>query len=643
METRGSARGREHKPRQTGSGRDASSDAEARKHHNLLRRKDLEDVREHLDLQLARREAELEHLRERLLDEIAARKGAQQKLAAYRESRAAAERDVIYKLSEITETRCRENSAHVTRVAELASFLGEACGLDAGRVELIRLAAPMHDAGKVAVPDRILNFPGPLSPSDFEIVKTHTTAGRELLVGSDRDVLRMAATIAEQHHERFDGTGYPRGLKGEQITIAGRVACLADVFDALSSDRVYRPAWKLEDILTYIRDQRGKLFDPYLVDEFFGHLDQVLAIRYGDDVPELPEECRTPATALRRTETEPRPTEARASEDAPENRPADTNQEAPAGEDDPNVLLAMEDPTRLRELSAALRADGFRVTLARHGREAWHLLSRAKTPLLALLDENLEAMDGQEVCRAVRDLASEQYAYLILLTNGDDRLNVISGMKAGADVCVTKPYDIQELLSRIHAAQRILRLQSDLLETRESLRHRATHDALTELWNRGAILDLLEREMDRARRESAALTAVMVDLDHFKHVNDNYGHRVGDAVLREAGRRMRNVMRPYDLVGRYGGEEFLSLIPRCGSSFARYIAERLHRAIGEEPIIAAGVELRLTASLGVATFSGGDATGDELVQAADHAMYRAKRAGRDRVVVEGDDEAVRAA
>ena len=600
METRGSARGREHKPRQTGSGRDASSDAEARKHHNLLRRKDLEDVREHLDLQLARREAELEHLRERLLDEIAARKGAQQKLAAYRESRAAAERDVIYKLSEITETRCRENSAHVTRVAELASFLGEACGLDAGRVELIRLAAPMHDAGKVAVPDRILNFPGPLSPSDFEIVKTHTTAGRELLVGSDRDVLRMAATIAEQHHERFDGTGYPRGLKGEQITIAGRVACLADVFDALSSDRVYRPAWKLEDILTYIRDQR-------------------------------------------RTETEPRPTEARASEDAPENRPADTNQEAPAGEDDPNVLLAMEDPTRLRELSAALRADGFRVTLARHGREAWHLLSRAKTPLLALLDENLEAMDGQEVCRAVRDLASEQYAYLILLTNGDDRLNVISGMKAGADVCVTKPYDIQELLSRIHAAQRILRLQSDLLETRESLRHRATHDALTELWNRGAILDLLEREMDRARRESAALTAVMVDLDHFKHVNDNYGHRVGDAVLREAGRRMRNVMRPYDLVGRYGGEEFLSLIPRCGSSFARYIAERLHRAIGEEPIIAAGVELRLTASLGVATFSGGDATGDELVQAADHAMYRAKRAGRDRVVVEGDDEAVRAA
>lgn len=102
-------------------------------------------------------------------------------------------------------------------------------------------------------------------------------------------------------------------------------------------------------------------------------------------------------------------------------------------------------------------------------------------------------------------------------------------------------------------------------------------------------------------------------------------------------------MRPYDLVGRYGGEEFLSLIPRCGSSFARYIAERLHRAIGEEPIIAEGVELRLTASLGVATFSGGDATGDELVQAADHAMYRAKRAGRDRVVVEGDDEAVRAA
>ncbi|MFA6500080.1 MAG: HD domain-containing phosphohydrolase, partial [Desulfurivibrionaceae bacterium] len=146
-------------------------------------------------------------------------------------------------------------------------------------VEVIRLASSMHDVGKVAIPDAILNKPGPLSVAEFEVMKTHTIRAQEIMGLSDREIIKTAIIIALQHHEKFDGTGYPKGLRGEDIHISARITALADVFDALGNDRSYRQAWEMEPILDLIRAERGSHFDPALVDLFFENIDTILAIR----------------------------------------------------------------------------------------------------------------------------------------------------------------------------------------------------------------------------------------------------------------------------------------------------------------------------------------------------------------------------
>lgn len=195
------------------------------------------------------------------------------------------QREVIFNLGQIAEGRSKEIGNHVKRVAEYSKLLAEKVGLPERQVELIKLASPMHDIGKIAIPDTILNKPGRLTKEEFEIMKTHTTLGYEMLKNSKGKILQLAAEIALTHHEKWDGTGYPQGLKGEDIPITGRITAIADVFDALGSPRVYKHAWNLDEILTYFKEQRGKHFDPKLVDLFFENLDQLLIIReqYSDE------------------------------------------------------------------------------------------------------------------------------------------------------------------------------------------------------------------------------------------------------------------------------------------------------------------------------------------------------------------------
>lgn len=150
------------------------------------------------------------------------------------------QQEIIYTMGEITETRSRETGHHVKRVAEYSRLLAIKYGLSEQEAEVIRLASPMHDVGKVGIPDAILNKPGPLTQDEFEIMKTHSNLGYEMLKHSNKQVLNAAAIIAQQHHERFDGSGYPHGLRGEDIHLYGRITALADVFDALCSDRVYK-------------------------------------------------------------------------------------------------------------------------------------------------------------------------------------------------------------------------------------------------------------------------------------------------------------------------------------------------------------------------------------------------------------------
>lgn len=189
------------------------------------------------------------------------------------------QKEVVYTMGAIGESRSKETGNHVKRVAEYSKVLAKLYGMDEDKAEMLRQASPMHDIGKVAIPDAILNKPGKLDAQEWTIMQTHSKLGYNMLKHSDRELLQAAATVAYEHHEKWDGSGYPRGLKAKEIHIYGRITSIADVFDALGSDRCYKKAWELDKILQLFQDERGKHFDPELVDLFFDHLDKFLEIR----------------------------------------------------------------------------------------------------------------------------------------------------------------------------------------------------------------------------------------------------------------------------------------------------------------------------------------------------------------------------
>jgi len=295
-------------------------------------------------------------------------------------------------------------------------------------------------------------------------------------------------------------------------------------------------------------------------------------------------------------------------------------------------LVAEDNPVFQTMLRSMLTKWGYDVVLARDGNEAWRLLQPADAPRLAILDWMMPGFDGVELCRGVRAASREPYQYILLLTARTDSEDLVEGMEAGADDYITKPFKAHELRVRLRAGRRILDLQEELLAAREALRDQATHDGLTGLLNRTSILEILHVEAERAVRERRPIALLLVDLDRFKLVNDTYGHLAGDAVLREAARRMKHVCRRYDAIGRYGGEEFLAVLPGSNREASYAQAERLRAAMSSEPFVADEVSLPVTCSIGVAWREYPIASQlDDFVREADEALYAAKDQGRNRV------------
>jgi two-component system, cell cycle response regulator len=297
------------------------------------------------------------------------------------------------------------------------------------------------------------------------------------------------------------------------------------------------------------------------------------------------------------------------------------------------VLIVEDDPVHRRMLEILIGRLGYEALAAGDGREAIQRLESDPVQLV-VADWMMPELDGLALCREIRSRFQERYVYFILVTSRDRQDDLVAAFEAGVDDYLVKPVHHAELSARIRAAKRILDLQEQLLEAQERLRYQAMHDALTGIWNRGAVLDALARELERTGRDGSALAVAMIDLDHFKKINDTRGHPVGDEVLREVAGRIRAAVRTYDSVGRYGGEEFLVIAPGIEEPAAHELAERIRRQIEAGPIVTTGEAVPVTLSLGVVVRSSHSrASLESVLAAADQALYEAKRGGRNRSVL----------
>jgi diguanylate cyclase (GGDEF)-like protein len=298
------------------------------------------------------------------------------------------------------------------------------------------------------------------------------------------------------------------------------------------------------------------------------------------------------------------------------------------------VLVAEDDPIFRRILESWFKKWDYSVTAVENGLAAWEVLQKEDAPRMAILDWMMPGIDGIELCRRIRSRGQGAYLYVLLLTAKDDKQDMIAGFEAGADDYLTKPFNVNELRARVWAGKRILDLQAALIRAHQALQFQADHDRLTTTWNRGAILDLLVGETERCRRSNSSLGVIMADVDFFKRVNDTYGHLVGDAVLQEVGRRLAAALRSYDSVGRYGGEEFLIIVPGCDALNLVVTGERLRRSIADQPIATSAGPVAVTISLGLAAAQvneSGLVESATLIRDADAALYTAKARGRNRV------------
>ena len=297
------------------------------------------------------------------------------------------------------------------------------------------------------------------------------------------------------------------------------------------------------------------------------------------------------------------------------------------------ILVADDDAVSRSMMRRMLVQSGYDVTTASNGAEAVEMLMAENGPRLVLLDWMMPELNGPEVCQAIRTAPGRPYIYITLLTSKESKEDLVAGLEAGADDYLTKPCHLEELRARLRAGQRVLELEDTLIKAHEEMSYKATHDALTNLLNRGAILQHLSNALNE--ESNPEFSVLLCDVDHFKRINDTHGHPVGDEVLCEVARRLARSVRSSDLVGRYGGEEFLLLLGASTQESTEILAERIRQAVSGKPVQTASGPIDVCISAGVLKVQR-DAmvlTTDSALRVVDDALYEAKRGGRNRVVV----------
>jgi two-component system, cell cycle response regulator len=291
------------------------------------------------------------------------------------------------------------------------------------------------------------------------------------------------------------------------------------------------------------------------------------------------------------------------------------------------ILIAEDDPISRRVLEANLLEWGYEVMVASDGGEAWEIIQQPESPSLIISDWMMPRMDGLALCREICNMKKSEYIYFIIITAKGEKKDIIEGLEAGADDFLTKPFNQEELKYRIRIGERIINLERRIMEL-------ANTDPLTGLLNRRAFMERMEQEMSRAQREKKPLSLILADIDHFKNVNDTYGHQIGDLVLQRFVGQLTTSTRLYDFLGRYGGEEFVVCLPGADGLRAASVAERMRRQVEDMEIMLPddSRSIRITASLGTASDSIGSGENiDLLIKRADDALYSAKNKGRNCV------------
>jgi putative two-component system response regulator len=542
---------------------------------------------------------------------------------------------VLFAMAKLAESRDSDTGAHVERVQhysyQLAQYLGTTPKykdeVNHSFQRFIFQTSPLHDIGKVAIPDAILLKPGKLTPEEFAVMRSHTLIGARTIDAAlarypNAKFLQMARDIAISHHEKYDGSGYPHGLVGNHIPLAGRIVGLADVYDALISARVYKRAMSHEQARAIIVEERGRHFDPDIVDAFVQCEQQFKAV---SDMFREATESAAPVEV-------PAPVAAPAA--APAGRP---------GEDDYRILVVEDDPASRQLLVDVLTASGYSTLVADSGEQALALYA-ANRPRIILSDWIMPGMDGTALCRRMRKDYPDDQFFFAVLTIHSEKTHLVEAFDAGIDDFIGKPFDQGELLARIRAGLRAVRMREDLtrknvevqllnnrlLNLNRMLECLAVTDDLTGLSNRRAGMLRLDQQWTLVERYGGPLSVGLIDIDNFKAINDQLGHEVGDRVLKRVASILGSSLRATDSLCRLGGDEFLMIFPAQDIEQAAGCAERCRAAVeGATFDLPAG--FKVSVSIGVGSRRLVHAMSAELMKEVDQAVYRSKRAGRNTV------------
>jgi putative two-component system response regulator len=543
----------------------------------------------------------------------------------------------LFALAKLAESRDSETGTHVERVQAYTRIIAQnlsdevkACnGVDEEYIRLLHQTSPLHDLGKVGIPDTILLKPGKLTPGEFAIMETHTVIGAQTLDAAlqrfpNARFLQMAREIAVSHHEHFDGSGYPSGLVGHQIPLCGRLVAVADVYDALTSKRIYKEAMPHDRAMEIIRRGRGTHFDPDVVDAFERAESKIVAagkrLRAAAEIISVVPHIEIPIPL-------------------PQTGPS------PCG-----VLIVEDDQVLLQKLVQLVSGTGEQVYTASDGHKAMRVW-RDHSPRIIISDWLMPGMDGVELCQQIRGESTDEPVHFIMLTAHSDKARLLDAYRAGVDDFISKPFDAEELLARVRAGIRTARLRDELVRrangtqalnaqlavVNSRLERLAITDELTGLFNRRHAMFRLEEQWALAERYGRPVTVALIDIDHFKAINDTYGHDVGDSVLRRVAGLLRDQTRGTDAVCRVGGEEFLIISPQLTLQEVFACAERCRAAVANHIFNIGTAEIRATVSIGVATRTTeqiGQFT--DLLRLADLALYAAKHAGRNVIKTSED-------